>query len=158
MPRSFLVTWLLGAIALHGCQVSTNERVLMWQEPAGPSVVREAPYAGWYRVYAAAGWRENARHAPAIVERLLCKGDAVGFSRDELGRIVAIMQRDRQLLEQSPSQTGYVWTMQPSAGQIDAESTAIFVAATIAIAVLIGVAIAVGSQPTLSSFNFGYPY
>jgi hypothetical protein len=141
MRRLLVVTLLITGLASSGCQVSTTERSFMRHEGDGVISVRKAPHNGEYRLYTAVSWKAAANRQPPIIERSLHTGDRVGFERDDKGRLVAVVQTDRQLLDLGSPGAGYVWTMQPDRGQTDLGKTLVLVGALAAVTIVVAVVV-----------------
>ncbi len=136
------IAWVLIASMIMGCQTGTQERILMRFDPAKVQAIK-APYNGEYRLY-----RGSMPADQPLLVRTLSRGDLVGFSQEPQGRAFAIIRSERTALNDLPASSlapaqGFVWTMRPDSGQIDAGKTALLVLGVAAV-VGVGVGIAVG--------------
>ena len=145
-------TCVIFGVLLTGCQMSTDERVLLRYEPPGPMQTRKAPYAGKYRLYATRDRHPTTASATSVLDAHLSKGEVVGFARDRAGGLFAVVRGEQRRLSDlsrsAASDGAFVWTMQPDPGQIDQVRTAVLVGTIVVVAaVVIGVAVAaVGSS------------
>ena len=153
------VSVILGLL-VAGCRTPTNERVLVRYEPSGRAEVRKAPYHGQYRLYAARMKHPTTASATPVVEARLAKGELVGFARDRVGGLFAVVRGEQTPLSHSGTtvagQDVYVWTMQPDRGQIDPVRTALLVGTIVVVGVVIGVAAAAASSAS-SSTTIAWP-
>jgi hypothetical protein len=154
------VSVILGLL-LAGCRTPTNERVLVRYEPSGRPEVRKAPYHAQYRLHAARTKHPTTASATPVVEARLAKGELVGFARDGVGGLFAVVRGERQPLPASvagaASDGAYVWTMQPDPGQIDWTRTALLVGSIVVIGVVIGVAASAASSASSSTSTIAWP-
>ena len=153
------VSVILGLL-VAGCRTPTNERVLVRYEPSARPEVRKAPYHGQYRLYAARMKHPTTASATPVVEARLAKGELVGFARDGVGGLIAVVRGEQQPLSATvagaASESAYIWTMQPDPGQIDWTRTALLVGTIVVVGVVIGVAAAAASSSS-SSATIAWP-
>jgi hypothetical protein len=154
------VSVILGVLAA-GCRTPTHERALVRYEPSERLEVRKAPYHGQYRLYAARMKHPTTASATPVLEARLAKGELVGFTRDGVGELFAVVRGEQQPL--SPSGTSaavedvYVWTMQPDPGQIDPTRTVLLVGTIVVVGVVIGVAAPAASSASSSTTTIAWP-
>ena len=147
------VSVILGLL-VAGCRTPTNERALVRYEPSRHPQVRKAPYNGQYRLYATRTKHPTTASATPVVEARVAKGELVGFARDAVGGLFAVVRGEQQPLSVSvagsASESAYVWTMQPDPGQIDRTRTALLVGTIVVVGVAIGVAASAASSGSSS--------
>src|SRR4051794_18477647 len=155
MPRQCIVATLVVGVLLAGCHASTDERVLIRLTNTDATAVRNAPYAGHYRLYAgdAARRAPTTRTANPVLTRALAKGDAIGFARDRSGRPGAVVRGDWTPLGELPAAdnagaVAYAWTMQPHPGQIDSGKTALLALGVTAAGGVVVVILIATKRPT----------
>lgn len=153
-----VVMALIPCLIFAGCTASTNERVYLRHEVADAPIVRNAPYAGQYRVYPVVWGKPTTQTATPLLTRTLRKEALIGFVPGERGGVVAVSGDERiPLADLSPDAptpvAGYCWTMQPEPGQFDAGKTVLLVVGVAAVAG-IGLGIAYGVAAAQSSWGF----
>jgi hypothetical protein len=152
MVHQIVCVSVIFGLLVAGCRTSTNERALVRYEPSGRLEVRKAPYHGQYRLYAARTKRPTSASATPVVEARLAKGELVGFARDGVGGLFAVVRGEQQPLSGwgvgAAGDGAYVWTMQPDAGQMDPTRTALLVVTIVVVGVVIGVAAASSASST----------
>jgi hypothetical protein len=147
MLQHCVSTCVTFGVLLSGCQLSTDERVLLRYEPPGAMETRKAPYAGTYRLYATRNRHPTITSATSVLDAHLRKGELIGFARDRAGGLFAVVRGEQRRLSDFSSSAAndgaFVWTMQPDPGQIDQMRTALLVGTIVVVAgVAIGVAVA----------------
>jgi hypothetical protein len=161
MLHQFICVSVTFGLLLAGCQTPTHERALVRYEPSGRAEVRKAPYHGQYRLYAARTKHPTTASATPVVEARLAKGELVGFARDGVGGLFAVVRGERQPLPApvagAASERAYVWTMQPDPEQIDWTRTALLVGTIVVVGVAIGVAVAAASSASSSTTAIAWP-
>jgi hypothetical protein len=154
------ISVILGLL-VAGCRTPTKERVLVRYEPSRRPEVRKAPYDGQYRLYAARTKHPTTASATPVLEARLAKGELVGFARDGVGGLLAVVRGEQQPLSASvagaASESAYVWTMQRDPGQIDWTRTALLVGTIVVVGVVIGVAAAAASSASSSTSTIAWP-
>ena len=107
--RRLLVAGLIGAMSTSGCTRTVTHRVARF-EPAGEAAPTTQP------VRAAAVWKVKVRghgerdyHAIDGTERLLQRGDVVGFRRGDDGVVYALANKDQIPLALTGEHHRVVW-------------------------------------------------
>ena len=157
MVHQIVCVTVVFAVLLAGCRTPTNERTLVRYEPSERLEVRRAPYHGQYRLYAARMKHPTTARATPVLEARLAKGELVGFARDSVGELFAVVRGERQPLSAPVAGIAYVWTMQPDPGQVDWTRTALLVGTIVVAGVVIGVAAAVASSASSSTTTIAWP-
>ena len=128
-------------VVLAGCQVDpSKEKHLMSLRRDRAVDTRRAHYDGEYRLYRLPDGAAPASSAERVASRRLVREEPIGFRGDARGGRVAVAGKDEFALDAGKQ---YVWRVQPDAGQVDKESTAVVIGGlAIAGAVVAGVIIA----------------
>ena len=152
MAHRFVSVCVILGLLVTGCRAPTNERPLVRSEPSAQPQVRKAPYHGQYRLYASPAKRPTTATATPVLEARLTKGEPIGFARDAVGGLFAVVRGEQKVLT-TPAAAGkdaYVWTMQPDPGQVDPTATGLLVIGTLVIGVVTAVALSVAATPSIN--------
>jgi hypothetical protein len=110
--RFAVAGWMLCVVlATGGGCVRTQVRRVARFAPSAPDegIERRAPVSAVYRVMYAGGGRPGLHRLPGS-GRIVARGEAIGFSRREDGRLVAVAGEERVPLDKLPPSARYcVW-------------------------------------------------
>jgi hypothetical protein len=153
MLRPSLVMSLAVMIALCGCKASTKPKTLMTLSAGDKPRLRDAPFNGEYRLYAAARPERDDELVPSgepLATQRLRRKEKVGF-RSTGGELSAVAGEQTIALQRG---SAYLWQMRADADQIDRSKTTALVVGIVAAGVITGLAIA-ASNISVGTIGFG---